>query len=132
LFPKYGIAFLLLLCCDHHELDNVYFNAYAVYSFPPTCAQRQLYGYCPTWALDWDHRKDKLLQEIVQCGADVICLQEVETSQFHAYFAPELRANGYEGVFYPKTRVCPCAPCFVVLTVCRACDSNQHRAVHKG
>jgi CCR4-NOT transcription complex subunit 6 len=73
--------------------------------------QRQLYGYCPTWALDWEHRKDKLLQEIVQCGADIICLQEVETSQFHAYFAPELRANGYEGVFHPKTRVRAGAKC---------------------
>eukprot|EP00123_Amoebidium_parasiticum_P007374 comp18077_c0_seq1/m.18687 comp18077_c0_seq1/g.18687 ORF comp18077_c0_seq1/g.18687 comp18077_c0_seq1/m.18687 type:complete len:618 (-) comp18077_c0_seq1:319-2172(-) len=67
-------------------------------------ATRQMYGYCPTWALDWNHRREVIKKEIVDIGADIVCLQEVETSQFHAFFLPELRAVGYEGVFHPKTR----------------------------
>lgn len=37
--------------------------------------QRQMYSYCPTWALDWQHRKEMLLKEIMQCNADIVCLQ---------------------------------------------------------
>jgi mRNA deadenylase 3'-5' endonuclease subunit Ccr4 len=31
-------------------------------------------------------------------------LQEVETEQFYNFFQPELRRDGYEGVFSPKSR----------------------------
>ncbi|KNC81820.1 hypothetical protein SARC_05873 [Sphaeroforma arctica JP610] len=63
-----------------------------------------MYGYCPTWVLDWMHRKEQILKEIAVHGADIVCLQEVETSQYHNYFYPELRNLGYEGFFYAKTR----------------------------
>ena len=36
--------------------------------------------------------------------ADIISLQEVETEQFYNFFQPELRRDGYEGVFSPKSR----------------------------
>lgn len=36
--------------------------------------------------------------------ADIISLQEVETDQFYNFFVPELRKDGYEGVFSPKSR----------------------------
>ncbi len=38
-------------------------------------ATRQMYGYCPTWALDWDYRKSALLKEIQDASADIIALQ---------------------------------------------------------
>ena len=31
-------------------------------------------------------------------------LQEVETEQFYNFFLPEMRADGYEGIFSPKSR----------------------------
>lgn len=38
-------------------------------------ATRQLYGYCPSWALVWQYRKENIMKELVQYSADVISLQ---------------------------------------------------------
>lgn len=38
-------------------------------------ATRQLYGYCPPWALNWEYRKKAIMQEILSCNADIISLQ---------------------------------------------------------
>ncbi|GFU60297.1 CCR4-NOT transcription complex subunit 6-like [Trichonephila clavipes] len=67
-------------------------------------ATRQMYGYCPNWALDWSYRKKHILQEILHYKADIISLQEVETEQFYKYFLPELKNEGYDGIFSPKSR----------------------------
>lgn len=67
-------------------------------------ATRQMYGYCPNWALDWSYRKRNILNEIVHYKADIISLQEVETEQFYKYFLPELKKEGYDGIFSPKSR----------------------------
>ena len=58
-------------------------------------ATRQMYGYCPTWALDWMYRRKAILAELRHYSADIICLQEVETDQFYNFFQPELLADGY-------------------------------------
>ena len=67
-------------------------------------ATRQLYGYCPQWALNWDYRKHSILEELKAYSADIIALQEVETEQYHDYFLRELQQEGYEGIFSPKSR----------------------------
>ncbi|ESO87112.1 hypothetical protein LOTGIDRAFT_106923 [Lottia gigantea] len=65
---------------------------------------RQQYGYCPSWALNWEYRKKAIIEEIKTYSADIISLQEVETEQFHNFFLPELIAEGYDGIFQPKSR----------------------------
>ena len=67
-------------------------------------ATRQMYGYCPQWALNWDYRKKGILDEVRHYSADLITLQEVETDQFYNFFLPELKRDGYEGIFSPKSR----------------------------
>ncbi|XP_016420350.1 CCR4-NOT transcription complex subunit 6-like isoform X2 [Sinocyclocheilus rhinocerous] len=67
-------------------------------------ATRQLYGYCPSWALNWSYRKKSIMQEILSCNADIISLQEVETEQYYNYFLVELSKEGYDGFFSPKSR----------------------------
>uniref|UniRef100_UPI00398F772B CCR4-NOT transcription complex subunit 6 n=1 Tax=Pristiophorus japonicus TaxID=55135 RepID=UPI00398F772B len=67
-------------------------------------ATRQLYGYCPSWALNWEYRKKSIMQEILNCNADIISLQEVETEQYFAFFLVELKEHGYDGFFSPKSR----------------------------
>lgn len=67
-------------------------------------ATRQMYGYCPAWALAWDYRKKAILNEIRHYTADIISLQEVETDQFYKFFLPELKGDGYDGIFSPKSR----------------------------
>ena len=67
-------------------------------------ATRQMYGYCPQWALNWEFRKKGILDEIRHYAADVITLQEVETDQYYNFFSPELSRDGYEGIFQAKSR----------------------------
>lgn len=40
-------------------------------------ATRQLYGYCPSWALNWEYRKKGIMEEITSCDADIISLQVI-------------------------------------------------------
>lgn len=82
-------------------------NTFAVLSYNILCkkyATAQMYGYTPSWALDWDYRKEFILQEIISYGADICCLQEVETGEFDNYFAPKLNQSSYESIFWPKSR----------------------------
>lgn len=44
------------------------------------------------------------MDEIRHYSADIISLQEVETDQFYNFFKPELKNDGYEGIFSPKSR----------------------------
>jgi CCR4-NOT transcription complex subunit 6 len=67
-------------------------------------ATRQIYGYCPSWALNWEYRKKGIIEEIRHYSADIISLQEVETDQFYNFFLPELKKDGYDGIFSPKSR----------------------------
>lgn len=67
-------------------------------------ATKQRYSYCPDYALDWAYRKQKILNEIKSSGSDLISLQEVETNQFYDFFLPQLRLEGYDGIFAPKSR----------------------------
>lgn len=68
-------------------------------------ATPQVYGYCPSWALAWDYRKEAILQEILHNNTDIVCLQEVESSQFFDFFQPELSRQGqYKGIYRPKSR----------------------------
>ncbi|XP_074600963.1 CCR4-NOT transcription complex subunit 6-like twin isoform X1 [Brevipalpus obovatus] len=67
-------------------------------------ATRQVYGYCPMWALRWEYRRENILNEIRSYTADIISIQELETEHFHQYFLPELKKDGYDGIFSPKSR----------------------------
>ncbi|XP_067124854.1 CCR4-NOT transcription complex subunit 6-like-B isoform X1 [Centruroides vittatus] len=67
-------------------------------------ATRQMYGYCPSWALSWEYRRKGIMNEIRHYSADIISLQEVETEQFYNFFLPELRREGFSGIFSPKSR----------------------------
>ncbi|EDR11685.1 uncharacterized protein LACBIDRAFT_142382, partial [Laccaria bicolor S238N-H82] len=68
------------------------------------CATERLYGYTPSWALAWEYRKDLILTEIINSGADFLCLQEVDIAAYEDYFTKNLAEHGYEGVYWPKSR----------------------------
>lgn len=78
-----------------------------VFSWNVLCekfATNQQYGYTPSAALAWDYRKQNILQEIRDRNADVLTLQEIAMGAFKDFFEPELKEDGYKGVFYPKQR----------------------------
>ncbi|XP_076326857.1 uncharacterized protein LOC143233886 [Tachypleus tridentatus] len=70
----------------------------------PKYASHQIYSYCPTWALDWEYRRKAIMDDLRHFSPHIITLQEVETDQFYEFFLPELKRNGYDGVFSPKSR----------------------------
>ncbi|XP_022900104.1 nocturnin isoform X2 [Onthophagus taurus] len=65
------------------------------------------FARCPVQALDWESRKYKMVEEIVQYCPDVICLQEVDHFNYLKYV---LGTQGYSGTFFPK----PDSPCVYI------------------
>jgi CCR4-NOT transcription complex subunit 6 len=67
------------------------------------CTQSQ-YGYTPSGALEWAHRREIILGELRERNADIICLQEIDQESFNDYFRGALAHQDYKGVFWPKSR----------------------------
>ncbi|KAF0688105.1 Aste57867_20266 [Aphanomyces stellatus] len=67
-------------------------------------ATRQMYPYCPMWALNWSFRKQLLRRELQLYNADILCLQEVQADHYKNYFEPMMAEWGYDGLFQQKTR----------------------------
>jgi CCR4-NOT transcription complex subunit 6 len=66
-------------------------------------ASAEQFGYCPSWALHWPYRRSNLLRELLAYNADILCLQEVQSTHFTDFFAPELARAGYTAIFKRKT-----------------------------
>lgn len=67
-------------------------------------ATPKMYKYTPSWALDWNFRRDGLKTEVLSFQTDIVCMQEVETRTYHEFWTPLMQAQGYKGVFFCKTR----------------------------
>ena len=79
----------------------------SVVSYNTLCdryATSNQYGYAPSSALTWEHRRVSILQELLDHDADIMCLQEVDRESFDEFFRRELSLKGYKGVFWPKSR----------------------------
>lgn len=53
---------------------------------------------------DTGYRKTNLLRELLEAGADVLCLQEMQSDAYHQHFQPHLSEKGYDGLYKAKTR----------------------------
>ena len=62
------------------------------------------FAVCPTKALAWEHRRQGLVRELLDHGADILCLQEVDCFQ---HLASSLHPEGFAGIWVPK----PNSPC---------------------
>ncbi|KAK8217907.1 glucose-repressible alcohol dehydrogenase-like protein transcriptional effector [Phyllosticta capitalensis] len=67
-------------------------------------ATQSHYGYTPSAALAWEHRRDLILQELRARESDIICLQEIDSESYNEYFRGSLAHDDYKGVFWPKAR----------------------------
>eukprot|EP00299_Pterocystis_sp_00344_P019027 c9478_g1_i1.p1 GENE.c9478_g1_i1~~c9478_g1_i1.p1 ORF type:complete len:560 (+),score=114.06 c9478_g1_i1:23-1681(+) len=88
---------------NHHTPDQV-FKVMCYNVLAQAYATPAFYPHCPSWALDWSYRSNLILQEIVSVGADIVCLQEIQTEHFETLFVPELAKHGYTGIHRPKSR----------------------------
>jgi CCR4-NOT transcription complex subunit 6 len=66
-------------------------------------ASAEQFQYCPPFALHWPYRRANLLRELLSYNADIMCLQEVQSTHFTDFFAPELARAGYTAIFKRKT-----------------------------
>lgn len=39
------------------------------------CATPQLFGYVPSWFINWEYRKQLVVHEILSYDPDIVCLQ---------------------------------------------------------
>eukprot|EP00055_Hartaetosiga_balthica_P013454 m.69025 g.69025 ORF g.69025 m.69025 type:complete len:546 (+) comp8262_c0_seq2:97-1734(+) len=67
-------------------------------------ASRQMFRYCPSWALQWDYRKGRILSELEDSQCGVLCLQEVSMQEYMHFFHPKLQHSGYIGQFAAKNK----------------------------
>lgn len=78
---------------------NILANLYADSEY----SRSVLFAHCPSYALDYDYRRQLLLKEISGYNADIVCLQEVDKKEFSATFQPFFKqVRGMTGVFNPK------------------------------
>jgi CCR4-NOT transcription complex subunit 6 len=79
----------------------------SVLSFNILCdkaATQSQFGYTPSFYLSWDVRKDAILNEIHYRDADIVCLQEMDSENYHTVFRENLAHKDYKGIFWARTR----------------------------
>ena len=89
---------------DLHSKEN---NSFTLMTYNTLCqhyATPKLYKYTPSWALNWEYRREKLTQEISLYSTNIVCLQEVETRTYEEYWVPFMLSKGYHGIFHSKSR----------------------------
>lgn len=62
-----------------------------------------LYRKADPEALDWNSRAERILREVRDNQADVLCLQEVQSDHYDTFYVPKLTAMGFTGVFKKRT-----------------------------
>ena len=67
-------------------------------------ATRSQYGYVPQRVLDWDFRKELILDEVRHHDADIVCLQELDKVNYDEFFRSKLSYNGYKGYYAQRSR----------------------------
>jgi CCR4-NOT transcription complex subunit 6 len=80
------------------------------------------YPYVEPHVLSWNYRKHLILREITGYRPDIVVLQEVEKSHFEDTLVPQLRKDGYEGVYQEKTNVM-----FTTKYTCEGCATFYRR-----
>ncbi|XP_067936205.1 2',5'-phosphodiesterase 12-like isoform X2 [Watersipora subatra] len=65
-------------------------------------SRKELFSHCPVGYLEYDYRKSLIAKELLGYNADVICLQEVDNSQFSNYYQPLFRFHGYSSFLCSK------------------------------
>ncbi|KAI9550997.1 hypothetical protein GHT06_000238 [Daphnia sinensis] len=62
-----------------------------------------LYRNVETEALNWDKRAERILREVTNTYADILCLQEVQADHYDTFYVPRLTAMGFKGVYKKRT-----------------------------
>ncbi|KAE8697811.1 Carbon catabolite repressor protein 4-like protein 2 [Hibiscus syriacus] len=77
LIPVGGGDMMTQLDSDDRISSSGTFTVLSYNILSDSYTSRELYSYCPSWALSWAYRRQNLLREIVGYRADIVCVQEV-------------------------------------------------------
>ncbi|KAG0220814.1 Endonuclease/exonuclease/phosphatase [Mortierella sp. GBAus27b] len=72
---------------------------------PRLCHASRLDPGCEPAFLDWNYRKQAILNQIAFMDADIVCLQELELDDYEGYFNPQLTRLGFKSIHAYKTTV---------------------------
>ncbi|KAF9352152.1 Glucose-repressible alcohol dehydrogenase transcriptional effector [Mortierella sp. AD094] len=72
---------------------------------PRLCHASRLDATCDPTFLDWNYRKEAILNQIAFTDADIICLQELELKDYEEYFNPHLSRLGFRSIHAYKMNV---------------------------
>ncbi|KAG0210347.1 Glucose-repressible alcohol dehydrogenase transcriptional effector [Mortierella sp. GBA30] len=72
---------------------------------PRLCHPLRLDIGCEPAFLDWNYRKESILNQIAFTDADIICLQELELKDYEEYFNPHLTRLGFRSIHAYKMNV---------------------------
>lgn len=70
-------------------------------------ATQQAFPSSDPCSLLWQYRRQLIFQELAMYDADIVCLQEVQSTSFHDDLRPEMERRGFDSVFKKKTQVKP-------------------------
>lgn len=62
-----------------------------------------LYKRTDPEALTWTKRGERIIREIKDTSADVLCFQEIQSDHFNNFYVPRLQAMGFNGIFKQRT-----------------------------
>jgi mRNA deadenylase 3'-5' endonuclease subunit Ccr4 len=92
-----------------------------------TLAQESFYTYCDNAFLVKERRLPLVLHEILQYQADIICLQEVDSSIFRELLKPVLEHRNYQGFYAPKEGTREGGAMFWSLQAFERVNDNDHK-----
>jgi hypothetical protein len=55
---------------------------------------KYLYKHCDERALDWGKRAKRIMREVTDTAADIVCFQEVQSDHYESFFVPQLTRLG--------------------------------------
>jgi len=64
-----------------------------------------LYSSCNSNYVNWKYRRDNLALEILTYNADVVCLQEVDCTEYQNFFKGIMEKSGYTGFYKQRTGI---------------------------
>ncbi|ORX56649.1 DNase I-like protein [Piromyces finnis] len=64
-----------------------------------------LYKHCNSVYVNWKYRRDNLALEMLTYNADIICLQEVDCTEYRTFFKGIMEQGGYTGFYKQRTGI---------------------------
>lgn len=87
---------------NDQQFRVVSYNLLADYYCDSDYSRKELFPYCPAYALEIDYRKLLFMREMLGYHADIYCLQEVDAKVFDLDLTLFLGDDGLDGIMQKK------------------------------